>query len=71
MPRLYVKAATISSSPMPHLGERTYLQVDAALTESQAREAIISLLNTMPEERAFNWLRSEFPDWFPAHFVTE
>lgn len=63
MPRLYVKTAGISTSPIAHLGERSYLQLDVELTETQAREAIIALLNTMPEERALQWLSSEFPDW--------
>ena len=64
MPRLYVKNASISTSPIAHLGERSYLQLDVELTETQAREAIFTLLNTMPEQRAFEWMTSEFPEWF-------
>lgn len=71
MTRLYVKTASISASPMPHLGQRSYLQLDAEFSESQAREAIVSLINTMPEQRAFEWMRSEFPDWFSTQLVTK
>jgi hypothetical protein len=64
MTRLFVKTANLAPGETPQCGQRHYLQLDAEFSESQARAAIISLLNTMPEQRAFDWLRSEFPEWF-------
>lgn len=71
MTRLFVKTASLTPGEIPQYGQRHYMQLDAEFSESQAREAIISLLNTMPEQRAFEWMRSEFPEWFSAQFVTE
>ena len=62
--RLYVKDADVSTSPIPHLGERSYLQLDVRMTDTQKREAIVTLLGSMPEPPAYQWFRSEFPDWF-------
>lgn len=62
--RLYVKEADLSTSPIPHLGERSYLQLDVRMTESQRRDAIVMLLGSMPEQTAFQWFRNEFPEWF-------
>lgn len=71
MPRLFVKTASLTPGSIPQYGQLHYMQLDAEFSESQAREAIISLLNTMPEQRAFEWMRSEFPEWFSAQLVTE
>jgi hypothetical protein len=60
--RLYVKTADISTSPQPHLGERSYLQLDVTLTASQHREAIVTLLGELPGPAALRLLQSEFPE---------
>lgn len=62
--RLYALRANISQSPMPHLGARSYLQLDVDMTQEQAREAIYVLLGSMSEQDAYEWLKSEFPEWF-------
>lgn len=62
--RIYALKANVSQSPIPHLGARSYLQIDLDLTEEQAREAIFTLLGSMSEQAAYEWLKSEFPEWF-------
>lgn len=63
--RIYALRANVSQSPIAHLGARSYLQIDLDLTEEQKREAIFTLLGSMSEQAAYEWLKSEFPEWFP------
>ena len=62
--RLYAKTLNITHSPTPHLGERSYLQLDVQMGETQKREAIVTLLCSMGEPVAYRLLVSEFPEWF-------
>lgn len=72
MHRLYVTTANVSTSPIPHLGQRSYLQLDVSMSDTQKREAIVTLLGSMPEPPAYQWFRSEFPEWFaPDPAVTD
>lgn len=63
--RIYALKANVTQSPIAHLGARSYLQIDIDMNEEQRREAIFTLLGSMSEQDAYQWLKSEFPDWFP------
>lgn len=62
--RIYALRANVTQSPIAHLGARSYLQLDLELTDEQRREAIFTLLGAMAEQHAYEWLKSEFPEWF-------
>jgi hypothetical protein len=62
--RIYALSAKTTQSPIAHLGARSYLQLDLDMTEEQRCEAIYTLLGSMGEPTAYNWLRVEFPEWF-------
>lgn len=41
------------------------INVEADLTRGQVQHLIVELLGkTMPEHEAYEFMRSEFPDWF-------
>jgi hypothetical protein len=66
MHRIYATTAIINTSP------RSHLQLDVNMTVTQKRDAIYTLLGTMPEPEACGWLQSEFPAWFkPESAVTD
>ena len=72
MTRIYTTTASVSTCTIPHLGQRCYLQLDVSMTDAQKREAICTLLGSMPEPEACGWLQSEFPAWFkPESAVTD
>ena len=54
-----------SMQPTGGAGTRA-IALELSMTDRQAREAVLNLLGGMPEQDAFEWLRSEFPAWFPA-----
>lgn len=62
--RIYALKANVTQSPIAHLGARSYLQIDIDMNEEQRREAIFTLLGSMSEQDAYQWLKSEFPEWF-------
>lgn len=62
--RIYVKTASISTSTLPMLGERNHLILDVTLSDRQLYEAICVLLGSMPEAKAADLIRSEFPELF-------
>lgn len=62
--RIYALKANVTQSPIAHLGARSYLQLDLDMTDEQRREAIFTLLGSMSEQHAYEWLKSEFPEWF-------
>lgn len=62
MHRIYVQTASISTSTMPQLGERNHLILDITLSDRQLYEAICVLLGSMPEAKAADMIRSEFPE---------
>lgn len=64
--RLHAKTADVSTSPIPHLGERSYLQVELQMTASQQYDAICVLLGALPDQRARELLLSEFPQLLEA-----
>lgn len=42
------------------------LQVSADMSLEQRKAAIVALLGGMPEQEAFEFLRSKFPTWFAS-----
>lgn len=62
MHRIYVKTASISTSTLPMLGERNHLILDIDMSDRQCYEAILTLLGSMPAEKAADMIRSEFPE---------
>lgn len=62
MHRIYVQTASISTSTMPQLGERNHLILDIDMSDRQLYEAIYVLLGSMPQEKAADMIRSEFPE---------
>lgn len=62
--RIYVKTASVSTSTLPQLGERNHLILDIDMSDRQLYEAICVLLGSMPEAKAADMIRSEFPELF-------
>lgn len=62
--RIYAKTANISTSTLSIFGERSSLILDIDMSDRQIYEAILTLLGSMPEEKAANMIRSEFPELF-------
>jgi hypothetical protein len=56
--RIYALTARVTHTPTTHL----YIDLD--MNEHQVQQALLELLLSMPEPDAYNWLRSEFPEWF-------
>ena len=66
MTRIYAVQASISARSVSNL------QLDVSMTSAQKRDTIVTLLGSMPEGPAYQWLRSEFPEWFrPDTEVTD
>lgn len=66
MTRIYAVQASISARSVSHL------QLDVSMTSAQKRDTIVTLLGSMPEGPSYQWLRSEFPEWFrPDTEVTD
>ena len=45
-------------------GGQPILTLTLQLTATQRREALLSLLEGIPEQEAFGLMRGEFPEWF-------
>jgi hypothetical protein len=66
MSRAVYLEANALESVIPHTREGArYIAVELDLTPKQRRAAIVDLLSHgISEQEAFEFLRSEFPEWF-------
>lgn len=64
MKPVYIEGQDIASvMPLGSAGTRA-VAVELNMTDKQVRAAIVDMLGGMPETDAFQFLRSEFPEWF-------
>ena len=63
---VYIECQSVESMlPVGSAGSRA-IAAELNMTDRQVRDAILNLLGGMPEQEAFEWLRSEHPAWFAA-----
>jgi len=61
---VYIECQSVDSMlPVGSTGTRA-IALDLNMTNQQCRDVVFNILSNMPEQDAFEWLRSEFADWF-------
>lgn len=61
---VYIECQSVDSIlPVGFAGSRI-IALDLNMTTQQCRDVVFNILSNMPEQDAFEWLRSEFADWF-------
>lgn len=61
---VYIEGQDIASvMPLGSAGTRA-VAVELNMTDKQIRAAVVDMLAYMPESDAFQFLKSEFPEWF-------
>jgi hypothetical protein len=61
---VYIECESVDSMlPVGSTGTRA-IALDLNMTRRQCRDVVFNILRNMPEQEAFEWLRSEFADWF-------
>lgn len=61
---VYIEGQDIASvMPLGSAGTRA-VAVELNMTNLQVKRAVVDMLGGMPESDAFEFLRSEFPEWF-------
>ena len=64
MKPVYIRVQSVASAmPEGEAGNRN-INLELNMTREQERAAIFGMLGQWPEQEAFDWLRSEFPEWF-------
>ena len=63
---VYIEAQDVASiQPGGSPGSR-FVAVELNMTRRQEQAAIVDMIGLWPENEAYEWLKSEFPEWFKA-----
>ena len=66
MKPVYIQAQDVASiNPEGAAGYRS-VGVELNMTRRQEERAIVEMIGQWPEHEAFEWLKSEFPEWFES-----
>lgn len=64
MKPVYIECQSVESmQPQGSAGNRS-IAVELSMTDAQVKAAILNLLGEMPEQDAFEWFKSQTPEWF-------
>lgn len=64
MKSVYIACRSVESMhPQGEAGNRN-IGIELSMTDAQVRQAVMELIGQMPEQDAFDWFKSEMPEWF-------